>query len=126
MYVAENFGRYAESWQPGDEGQPLSRLTLNDATLRGNWALCARLVSVQIGAALMPVYSFRLVPDDGEEFRVVLPSDAAALAEANRTLGDLLFDAAAELRAMPTRVQVTRDDGVLIADLAARPPSRGA
>lgn len=65
----------------------------------------------------MPHYTFRFLSDEAEPVTLTLANDAAAVAEAHRALGDLLFDAATEHRTLTTRVEVRKEDGALLAEL---------
>lgn len=72
----------------------------------------------------MPVYRFRMLSGDQDDIELDLADDDAARAEANRALGDLLFDAATELRSTATHIEIWRQDGTLLAEVSARPAPR--
>jgi len=63
----------------------------------------------------MPLYRFRVVPDEPDEDIVLsFPDDRAALQQAGATLRDLLIDAAQRGHITHKDVEVKRVDGTLI------------
>lgn len=65
----------------------------------------------------MPQYTFRFVPDERDPVKLTLADDAAAVAEAQRALGDMLFDAATEMRSVNMRLEVRKADGSLLTEI---------
>jgi hypothetical protein len=63
----------------------------------------------------MPLYRFRIVPDEPDEDIVLsFPDDRAALRQAGATLRDLLIDAAQRGHITHKDVEVKRVDGTLV------------
>src|SRR5436190_20949969 len=63
------------------------------------------------GRISMPVYSFRVLPDDGADMvKLSFSDDDTALAQARQTLGDLAAEAAMKGRPIPAAIEVAGDD----------------
>lgn len=72
------------------------------------------------GELAMPLYRFRIVPDEpGDDVVLSFPDDRAALQQAGATLRDLLVEAAHRGRTTHKDVQVKRVDGTLVGTASA-------
>lgn len=68
----------------------------------------------------MPLYRFRIVPDEpADDVVLSFPDDRAALQEAGATLRDLLIEAAQRGRTTHKDVEVKRVDGTLVGTASA-------
>jgi uncharacterized protein DUF6894 len=73
------------------------------------------------GGFAMPLYRFRIVPDEpGDDVVLSFPDDHAALEQAGATLRDLLVEAAQRGRTTHKDVQVKRVDGSLVGTASAK------